>query len=124
MYNLLQLLWKEGEQIDQNVLKEFETAVRGEHLESFHSRGTKRAHEDDEAGAEGGDGGIAGSAGGGADDAEEFRTHGYELQPEPEVIVDERGCVWEPLFQVGRFLSLLSEYRAHPSCFSGLQTSA
>ena len=124
VYNLLQLLKEERKEIDENVIVEFGIAVRGAHLKSFHSRGTKRPREDDGARGEGGGGGIVGSAGGGGNDAEEFRAHGYELQPEPEVIVDEKGCIWEPLFQVRWFLSLLSEYQAHPSCFSCLQTSA
>ena len=124
MYNLLQLLREEGTEIDKKVIGDFDAAVKNAHLKSFHYKSTKRQREDDGAGREGGGRGIAGSTGKGANDSEDFRAHGYELQPEPEVIVDKWGCVWEPLFQVGWFLSLLSEYQAHLSHFSCLPTSA
>ncbi|KAL5522875.1 hypothetical protein ACEPAF_1142 [Sanghuangporus sanghuang] len=89
VYNLLQLLRTEKEIPSVGgVIGSFETAVKDAHLKSFRSRGTKRRYEDDEG------------EGGGANDSEEFKAHGYELQPEPGVIVDDRGCVWEPLFQL------------------------
>ena len=119
MYNLLKVLQDEGARDYRNVINSYKDRLRNAHLKSFHSGRKKRQREDDGAGRESGGGGFAGGAGGGASDSEQFRAHGYKLQPEPEVIVDKWGCVWEPLFQVRRFLFLLFEYQAHPwSCSS------
>ncbi|KAI9437875.1 hypothetical protein F5148DRAFT_1021303 [Russula earlei] len=103
LYNLNYMLEgaNEGKDTESNVDRLKEKILKYSKkfpLESMFGKGTKKNADktDDGAGTGGGRGAGAGSAD--AADHMEFRAHGYEV--EPEVVVDNRGNVFEPLVKM------------------------
>ncbi|KAI9512458.1 hypothetical protein F5148DRAFT_1373161 [Russula earlei] len=103
LYNLHYMLEgaNEGKDTEANVDRFKEKILKHNEkfsLKSMFSKGTKRNADETEDGAS--TSGSRGAGAGSADAADhmEFRAHGYEV--EPEVVVDNRGNVFEPLVKM------------------------
>jgi hypothetical protein len=108
LYNLLHVLGQDGGEDDDDTRSTIERFNKEtwDHKKKFHLKSLKtrkgqgskgkgvRTGADDDA-STGADGGGASAA-----DSEDLRAHGYEVKL--DVIVDDKGGTFEPLFKVWR----------------------